>query len=148
MWPEIVTVASVGGMEKTRLIDKKDYAIGLGVIVPFYDLRVVGGIKRAKQVLAAKTQEIDAQVQYLEEMNAKYDTIINASLARLKRLQRELALSKEGFAIAKKRYFNLEGQLLDLREAFRDMAKASVDTEDTRANFLKGQGSKDLINCR
>ncbi len=146
LMPKIVTVASVGGMENTHLVGKKYYSIGLGVTVPIYDLSVVGGIKRAKEVVCAKNEEVEAQIQFLQEMNSKYDTIINSSQVRLDHLKHELVLAKEGFKVAKKRYFNLEGQLIDLREAFKDLAKASVDTEDAYANLLKGQGSKELLN--
>lgn len=146
LMPKVVTVASLGAMEKTHLLPKKDYAVGLGVIVPLYDLHVVGGIKRARAMVSAKNEEVEAQIQFLEEMNAKYDTIINSSRVKLEHLNRELSLAEEGFKVAKRRYFDLEGQLVDLREAFRDLSKASVDTEDSRANVLKAQGSKYLLN--
>jgi hypothetical protein len=79
-------------------------------------------------------------------MNAKYDTIINSSGVRLERLKHELQLARAGFDVAKKRYFRMEGPIIDVREAFKDLAKASVDTEDANANILKGQGSKELLN--
>jgi outer membrane protein TolC len=146
LMPKIVSVASVGAMEKTHLVGKKDYSIGLGIIVPLYDLHVVGGIKRARAVVSAKNEEVEAQIQFLEEMNAKYDTIINSSRVKMEHLKRELSLAQEGFKVAKRRYFTLEGPIIDVREAFKDLAKASIDTEDANANLLKGQGAKELLN--
>ncbi len=146
LMPKLVTVASAGAMEKTHLVPKKDYSIGVGLIVPLYDLHVVGGIKRARANVSAKNEEVAAQIQFLEETNAKYDTIINSSQVKLGHLNLELSLAREGFKVAKRRYFDLEGQLVDLREAFRDLARASVEAEDSRANILKAQGSKYLLN--
>jgi len=144
--PKIISVASIGAMEKTHIVDKKGYAFGIGFIMPLYDLRVVGGIKKAREVLSAKSEEVAAQVQYLEEMNAKYDTIINSSLVKLEHLNRELALAKEGFKIAKHRYFALEGPIIDVREAFKDLAQTSIEIEDANLNLQKSRGAKNLLN--
>lgn len=144
--PQIVGIASLGAMDKTHLVQKKGYSIGLGFIMPIYDLHVIGGVKRAQEIVMAKNQEVKSQIQTLEEMNAQYDTTINSSSVRLDRLKKELLIAQEGFTVAKRRYFDLEGQLVDLREAFADLMRISVDTEDTRTTLLKAQGSKELLN--
>ncbi|MFI4936963.1 MAG: TolC family protein [Candidatus Berkiellales bacterium] len=144
--PNIVTMASLGGLQEAHVVGRKNYSVGIGITQPLYDMRISGGIKRAQELLSAKNEEVEAQVQYLEEMNAKYDTIIHSSDVRLQHLSKELEIAQEGFKVAKHRYFDLEAQLVDVRDAFSALAKASVDTEESRANLLKGQGSKELLN--
>jgi len=146
LFPKIVTVASMGGMQETHLVDRKEYSIGLGVIVPLFDLTTIGGIQRASAIVSAKCEDVQAQIQFIDEMNAKFDTVIDASAVRLNHLSKELKLAIEAFELAKKRYFALEGELIDSREAFRNLARAKVETEDTRANLLIARGSKMLLN--
>lgn len=144
--PKIITVGSIGTLESTHILPRQNYSIGLGVIMPIYDLHSVGLVKRAKAIVDERNEDVAAQVQFLEETNAKYDTIINSSTVRLKQLEHELILANKGFEVAKDRYFKLEGAIIDLREALRDLARISVESEDSRTMLLKARGSKYLLN--
>jgi len=82
----------------------------------------------------------------MDEVNAKYDEIIDASKARIEHLEREEKLAREGFAVAKNRYFKLQGNLVDLRDALRNLGRIETDMKDTQANLLEATGAKDLLN--
>jgi outer membrane protein len=144
--PKIVAFVSVGTMDKVKLAERRSYAAGIGITMPLFDLHVVGEIKRAEAVRCAKDQEIAAEQLYLEQMNAKYDEIIRASKIRLQHLRYELELANKGFAVAKKRYFAIEGNLIDLREAFRNLARTQTEIVDTRTKLLQASGAKALLN--
>ena len=89
---------------------------------------------------------IEATKQRLAEMNAKYDLVIHSSQTRLRHLDSEYALAKKAFNVAKNRYFSLEGELIDLREAFRNLARVETEREETRTRLLQASGSKTLLN--
>jgi outer membrane protein len=145
--PKVVGVASVGTMERVRLVNRADYSGGIGVIVPLFE--GLGGVRRvdeAKASLEAKTQELGAVRLELDETNARYDEIIDASKARIEHLEREQKLAEEGFRVAKNRYFKFQGTLVDLRDALRNLGRIETDMRDTQANLLEAQGSKALLN--
>lgn len=144
--PKIVAIASAGGMAKTHLVNRENYAVGLGIMMPLFDLNISSRIKRAQAEVLVKQQDIATQKQFLEEMNAKLDQIIMASGTRLKHLNIELNIAQEGFKVAKRRYFKLEGDLVDLREAWRNLSRAETTIEDARSDLLQASGAKALLN--
>lgn len=145
-YPKIVAIASLGSLQSTHLEPKKDYAAGIGIILPIIDMRTSGEVQVASANLYAKNHEVEAEKQYLGEMNAKYDAIIQSSKVRLRHLDGELTLANKAFKTAKERYFSLEGQLIDLREAFRNLARVQTEIQETRLRFLQASGSKALLN--
>ena len=144
--PKIVAVASTGIMESTHLVKKQHYAVGLGVILPIIDFNVKGHINKAHAQLLARQQDIEAQKQFIEEMNAEFDQIILSSTTQIKHLVIELDIARKGFKVAKDRYFSLEGSLVDLRDAWRILARVETTIEDARTDLLQAIGAKALLN--
>ena len=145
--PKIVGVASVGGMERVRLVDRTDYSGGLGIILPLFDgLGTVHRVGQARAALDAKTQELGAVRLQMDEANARYDEIVDASKARIEHLEREQKLAEDGFGVAKSRYFKFQGTLVDLRDALRNLGRIETDMRDTQAALLEAEGSKALLN--
>ncbi len=145
-YPKIVAVASAGGMASSRLVNKQDYSAGIGFVFPLLDLHTNGEVHRAQALALASQEELAAQKQNLGIMNAKYDQDIRSYQVRLKRLGLEFTLANKAFITAKKRYFSLEGELIDLREAFQNLARVESEIEDTRTKLLNAKGSKALLN--
>ena len=145
-YPKIIAVASAGPMADARQVPKKDYAAGIGIVIPLLDLHTNGEFHKAEANAEASKKELDAEKQTLGIMNAKYDEIIYASQVRLYHLHDEFMLANKAFNTAKKRYFSLEGDLIDLREAFRNLARVETEIEDTRTKLLQASGSKALLN--
>lgn len=145
-YPKIIAVASAGTIADSRLVNKKDYAAGIGVVLPLFDLHTSGEIKRAQAIASATEKEVESQRQYLGIMNARYDEVIRSSQVRLEHLKNEFSLANEAFNTAKHRYFALEGDLIDLREAFRNLARVDTEIDDTRTKLMQASGSKALLN--
>ncbi len=61
-------------------------------------------------------------------------------------LMYEFDLAIKAFNVAKKRYFSFEGELIDLREAFRNLARVETEIQETRTRLLQASGSKALLN--
>lgn len=145
--PKIVGVASVGGMDRARLVDREDYSGGLGVVLPLFDgLGMQYRVGQARAELEAQTQQLQAVKLGMDETNARYDEIIDASKARLEHLVQEQKLAVEGFNVAKSRYFKFQGTLVDLRDALKNLGRIETDMKDTQANMLEAEGSKALLN--
>jgi outer membrane protein TolC len=145
--PKVVGVASVGTMERVRLVNRADYSGGLGIILPLFDgLGTVHRVGEARADLDAKAQQLGAIRLQMDETNARYDEIMDASRARIEHLEREQKLAEEGFSVAKNRYFKFQGTLVDLRDALRNLGRIETDMRDTQANLLEAEGSKALLN--
>src|SRR5208282_1581970 len=145
--PKIVGMASAGAMENVRLVDRTDYSGGLGVVIPIFDgLGTVNRVGQARAQLDAKTQELGAVQLQMDEVNAKYDDIIVASREKIERLEGEQKLAQDGFKVAKSRYFKLQGTLVDLRDALRNLSRIEIEMRDTQADLLETSGSKALLN--
>lgn len=145
-YPEITAVASTGYMQRSRLVQRQNYAVGVGISLPLFDLNTRGKVDRAEVIASEKNKEIESERQYLEEINAKFDETIKSSQVLLNHLDEELKIANEAFDLAKKRYFSLEGTLIDLRESFRNLSRVRVEIENTRANLLQASGAKVLLN--
>jgi len=145
--PKIIGVASVGAMEKVRLVDRADYSGGVGVVIPLFDgFGTVFQVGKAKAELAAKTHELDAVQLQMDELDAKYDEVIDASKARIEHLKREEKLAQEGFRVAKNRYFKFQGTLVDLRDALRNLGRIETEMKETQADLLEASGAKALLD--
>ncbi len=55
-------------------------------------------------------------------------------------------LANKAFSAAKTRYFSFEGNLVDLRDAFTNLARTENEINETRAELLQASGAKILIN--
>jgi outer membrane protein TolC len=145
--PKIIGVASVGGMEKVRLVDRTDYSGGLGVIVPLFDgLGTVHRVAKARDEVDARKQGLAAVQLQMDELNSRFDEIIDASKARIEHLEREQTLAQDGFSVAKTRYFKFQGTLVDLRDALRNLGRIETEMKDTQANLMEAVGAKTLLN--
>jgi outer membrane protein len=145
--PRLVAFASVGALDAARLVEKRDYAVGVGLQLPLFEgLRVTREVERAQA--EAQAREADAQAIRLEtdEQNSRFDEAIRAAQARLKFLGPELKAANEGFGVAKKRYLALQGTLVDVREALRNLTHTRTVITDTQVDWISAGVAKALYN--
>ncbi len=145
-YPQIVAIASAGDLENVRLVQEKNYAAGIGVAVPIFNFETISDVNRAELAAVAQDEQTAAQEQDLTEINANYDEIINSSVTKLNYLAIELNLAIKAFSVAKTRYFSFEGDLVDLRDAFTNLARTQNEINQTRAALIEARGAKILIN--
>lgn len=148
MLPKIMAIGSAGGLEQARLVPLQNYAVGVGIVMPVFDQTIRSKIHRAQAEVLAKQQNVLAQKQFLDEMNAQLDQVIQSSAIKLRHLNAELTIAREGYDVAKRRYFKFEGALIDLREAWRNLARAEIAIEETRGDLMQAKGAKALLNGR
>ncbi len=145
--PKISATASVGDMDESRLVTKHDYAGGFGVTLPLFEGgRIQSQIHQAQALAAQRDQDLNAARLQLDELNAHYDEIINASRVQLDFLQKESDVAEQAFTLAKKRYYNFQGTLVDVREAVRNLERIQSEVIDVKTDLLLALGSKALLN--
>jgi outer membrane protein TolC len=134
-------------MDESRLVNKRDYSGGFGVTMPIFEgYRIQSQIHQAQALAAQRDQDLNAVRLQLDELNAHYDEIINASRVQLDYLQKELEVADRAFELAKKRYYDFQGTLVDVREAVRNLERIQSEVIDIKADLLLALGSKALLN--
>jgi len=145
--PKLKAYVTAGMLEDSHILDKGDYAVGLGVTFPLFDgFKTVNGVKET-QASAQRQEVLTEDARYrVNQANAKYDLMIESSRARLAHVQDELKTVNQGFSVARERYFALHGTLVDLREALRNLAAVQADLIDTETSLFAASVDKELFN--
>jgi outer membrane protein len=145
--PTVNATASFGDMDEARLVTKHDYAGGFGVTLPIFEgYKIQSQIHQAQALAAQRDEDLNAVRLQLDELNAHYDEIINASRVQLDYLQKELEVAQRAFELAKKRYYDFQGTLVDVREAVRNLERIQSEVIDVKSDLLLAVGSKALVN--
>ncbi len=141
--PTIKVMGSVGEMETVRLVDNRDnyYALGVGISFPIWN-----GGEDAKRAEAYKSQTDyqtenlkAAQLEYasqLKDLRDQYDREREA----LKVVEKDMEQVQKTIRLASKRYHSLQGPLIDVREAFKQLR----DLSQERIQFMNRLGSTSL----
>ncbi len=146
--PKLVGLASIGWMKDSELgLAKQNYSAALAVIVPLFE-----GYKSVSQVNQAdlRTMQSEKNLQAahfaVDEANLNYDRGIESAKLRISHLKAEVKLAESGFQIAKKRYSALQGNLVDLRESIRDLARVTSEFQVALYDFATQSTGKALLN--
>ena len=132
--PIIKAVGSAGWMEDERLVSsQQNYSAGIGITFPFWN-----GGESAHREHAFKS-EVEYQNEVLKEAELEINTKLksandefNRYKDSLKQIEKNLQEARETMRLASARYRGLEGPLVDVREAFKQLK--TVETE--RNNLL------------
>lgn len=146
--PEFLFLGSLGGMQGVNVdsIEKENFAVGLAVTLPIYNMAFFGRIKEAEAEYGAQQKEVEAQQQYVDEMNAKYNESINAILTKIQYLTTELKNAQEGYKIAKQRYFSLETDLYDVQAMYQIISRVENELRSSQTLLLRSVGEHALFN--
>jgi multidrug efflux pump subunit AcrB/outer membrane protein TolC len=146
-YPEIVAMGSVGALERSRLVDKNDYSAALGVRLPLFEgFRVSHEVHAARAERDSARELVSAVEQKITLLNQEFDEQIHSAQTRLDRLQLEIAVAQKGYDLAKQRYLDFEGQVVDLREALRNLSRVSSLLNDAKRDLRKSEAGKLALN--
>jgi outer membrane protein TolC len=145
--PEILALASGGYFDNRATRDRMNYAAGVGISFPLFEgFRIDAGVQNQKAELMAARSGLDAYRQLLASHNAQYDEQIRALEVRLQSLEEENKLAERAFALARKRYLSLQGTMVDLREAIKNMERVMESLTVTSRDRLLARGERALLN--
>lgn len=145
--PRLVATASVGDMDKVRLVQRHDYSGGFGVRMPIFNGGRIRGTVRQAEALAAAQDDAQQAVRFdIDQLNVRYDETIASSRVQLDFLNKEVDDASRAFRLAKQRYVDFQGTLVDVREALRNRERVESEVIDVKADLLLALGSKMLMN--
>ena len=145
--PKINLLGSLGLMERSRLVDKASYALGVGISVPLFNgFKEDYQLDRSAALITSKRLEVAARKYDLSQTNAHYDELIVAAQTRLDHLRGEEELANKALNVARQRYFESEGSLTDLREAIRNFSRANSEMIRAQAALFEASSERALVN--
>jgi len=145
--PRVVGVADAAVMQNTRFVDKNYYALGVAVIFPLFEgFITTNKVKEASALATGAERELEARKLEMAQLNIQYDKIIQSSKVALTHLKDESQLAQQGFEMAKKRFFSLEGSVVDVRDAFTNLSRTQTDLITTQTSYFEAMGAKAILN--
>lgn len=131
--PTLDVMGSAGYMNEARLVEKKDYSAGVGLIVPIWN----GGedLHRARAYKAQSEYQRDILKNTEIEFRAKLQKLLDQrkiAQETLVDLETNLDQVRDTMKIASKRYQRLEGPLIDVRDAYSELLQMEIQ----RVNLL------------
>jgi outer membrane protein TolC len=100
----------------------------VGVNMPIFEgFKVDSEIKEAESIVSSKAEDEKAILRKVQEDNFKFDERIESSRAQLKNLDKEFNISQTGYQLARKRYDQFQGTLLDLKETITNLYRVKND---------------------
>ncbi len=139
--PSIKAMGSAGGMQDVRLVDRDNYAAGIGVTFPIWN-----GGEDARREQAYKYQT-DYQKENLKTAQLEYSAQIKNLTDEFARYRDALAVLdvdleqvRKSMKLATQRYRLMEGPLIDVREAFHQLRTMELE----RINVMRSLGATSL----
>ena len=120
--PTLSLVGSLGEMEDVRLVKKEDYSVGVALIFPFWN----GGedLHREK----AYRSQLDYNEQLLKQAELEFSNELKGRKDEFDRdqdtltaIEKDLELGRQTMQLASKRYRQMQGPLVDVRDAFKTL---------------------------
>lgn len=145
--PKIFGMALAGTFDNDHLNDQNHYAAGVGITWPLFSGFLVDAQNEKRQAeLLAEQSSLDATKQKVDTTNSTYDERIRSLRVRLQFLDQERAHARKVFDLAHKRYEDLQGSMIDLRDAVKFANNLVLDNDQTLRDFLFAEGEKALFN--
>jgi outer membrane protein TolC len=136
------------GMSGTGYLSpSRDYSLGVGVGIPiFMGYRVVEQTKQAQNLVSQRRFDLSAADVQVSAQSAGFDQAIDSARVELGGLAPEYEDDQKALRLARQRYRDFQGPLVDVREALRDLARVSVAQNDAMAGLLFSLAGKSLLN--
>ena len=126
--PTIDAMGAIGAMEDARLVDRQNFSAGVRLAFPVWN-----GGEDAKREQAFKSLA-DFQAENLKAAQLEYAARLRALKDALDRDREALSVIEKNveqvektIRLASKRYERLEGQLIDVREALKQLRQIGMD---------------------
>jgi outer membrane protein TolC len=144
--PKVVGLASAGMLSETRLIGKENFAAVVGISFPLFDgFRTTHEVEAAGVEQNQRERELDAAREQAALLDNRIGSRAESARQRLIHLKRELVSSRQGYTLAKRRYREFKGNLLELREALRDLERTQSELDIETADFFSASVSRRLV---
>jgi outer membrane protein TolC len=124
----------------------RDYSLGVGIGLPLFEgYRIAEQTKQAKNLLSQRQFDLSAADVQISAQSAAFDQAIDSARVELGGLAPEYEDDQRALRLARRRYRNFQGPLVDVREALRDLARVGLAQNDALAELLFSLAGKSLL---
>jgi outer membrane protein len=143
--PQIGVLGSVAYLDAARLVQKKNYAIGVGISLPLFEgFRTTARVQEAQALVTEKEALIEANREEVDRTSSRFDELLASAKLRLQHLVEETKLATSGFELARKRYKALQGPIIDVREALRNLTRVRTQLSEAEVDYWAAAAAKAL----
>lgn len=145
--PELLVMGTVGYFDGPRIQDQFNYAGGVGIRMPLFSgFKIEEHAEKEAAELSAEKANLIYSQQSIDAMNARYQEQMQSLHVRIDFLSKENRLAKQAFELARKRYLDLKGTMVDLRDTIRNMSRVLQSTNETYRDLYLARGEYALFN--
>jgi len=145
--PIILGIASAGYLQDTHVVQKENYSLGVGIRFPLFEgFRIKSEIDRNSAQVDENFYLLQNSQFVLKDLNRQYDEKIRSADTRRTQLVEELKNANEAFTIAKRRYFDLQGTLVDLRDSVSNLERVVDSLDIAQAEYLQFTSLEAVLN--
>ncbi len=127
--------------------ESKNLEGGIGVELPIFEgFRIVSQVEAASNQIIQRRAEADDAQLHVDVGTARLDRVIDAANEAISRLAGEFKDDQRALKLARYRYVNFQGPLVDVREALRDLARVRASQNLDSSQLFFGKTAKALLN--
>lgn len=144
--PEISALITGGYFDNQLQSEKFNYSAGIGISVPlFTGFKLESHIDREQADLNAEEAGLAYSRQAVDTVNSRYSEQTQSLRVRLTFLDRENRLAKTALELARKRFLDLQGTMVDLRDTIKNMTRVLQSTDEAYRDLYTARGEASLM---
>ena len=145
--PKIFLEAQGGFFNADRADQNWNYGVGIGITVPLYSgHRIESSINLAQARFQFQKAVVARTTERVEQENFAYDEQIQSLEVRIAYLEKENLLAIKVFDLARNRYTKLQGSMIDLRDAIRELTRVLNEHDRAINQFAQALVQRSLWN--
>jgi outer membrane protein TolC len=146
--PKIVAMGSVGWLDKVEVgVPLNNYSVGIAVVWPLFEgFKTISKVQKYELLKISNEAQLEQTRFEIRDANISFESAIESAKVRISHYKKELPNTQKGFDIAKKRYFDLQGSLLDLRNTLSDLERTSKNLNLAIYDLMKQSTERALLN--
>ena len=145
--PKLFLEAQGGYFSDDKLAQPWNYAVGVGITLPLYTGdRIESQVQEASAKYEAQRAVVARTEEKIEQENLGFDEEIQSLRVRLAYLDKENKLAMQVFDLAKKRYSNLQGTMIDLRDSIRELSRVLEQRDSALTRLSQALAERLLWN--
>jgi outer membrane protein TolC len=145
--PVVHAQAGLGNATNIPHDEEKNLEGGVGVEMPIFEgFRIVSQVEAASNMIIQRQAEADDAQLQVDFGTAKLDRVIDSAKEAIARLAGEFSDDLRALNLARYRYTNFQGPLVDVREALRDLARVRASQNLELGQLYFGKAAKALLN--
>jgi outer membrane protein TolC len=146
-YPRLYGLASVGGMDDSRLEPKQDYSAWIGVTVPIFEgFRITAEEQRARAEAESTSDRAKQAELDVADSDTRFDQQTKIHKSDIEHLQIERDDALKALKLAEHRYVTFVGDLADVRDSLYSYESSESDLNAAQVELYRSKLARAIID--